>query len=72
MFHWFQGATVDELTRRLAAHPGARLEVHPVDTPEGPKCWLRVVPANAAAEPFDHAVPGDALDESHPCPPFCP
>ena len=63
--YWtFEGATVEELTRQLTAHPGARLRVIPHD---GDGLMLFVVPHGATAP----VTPDGGLNESHPCPPFC-
>ena len=60
-FHWFQGASVEELTRQLVANPGARLEVHQ----DGQDMTLLIVPPGVVAEG------GGGIDDSHICPPDC-
>lgn len=63
-YWWWQGASVEELTRRLVANPGARLEVH-ID--EKQHATFVVVPAESEAKP-----PLDPpINDSHVCPPQC-
>jgi hypothetical protein len=62
-YWWFKGASVEELTKRLTANPGCRLEVHLDDQ----KMTFVVKPAGeVTAMPFDPPI-----NESHVCPPFC-
>ena len=63
-FHWYEGASVEELTRQLVANPGARLEVHQ----DGQDMFLHVVPAGAVSTEGG----GGGINESHICPPVCP
>ena len=62
-YWWFQGASVEELTRQLlAAGFEARLEVHPHGA-DG--LMLYVVPPGAKQ------AERQGINESHPCPPQC-
>lgn len=62
-YWWFQGASVEELTRQLNAKPGARLEVHLA----GHLMSFFVVPAGAIRD----ASGGGGINDSHACPPDC-
>jgi len=63
-FWWFSGASVEELTRQLTAHPGARFEVHP--TNDG-RCLLFVKPQGTVSPDGG----GGGINDSHLCPPDC-
>lgn len=64
-FHWFQGASVEELTRQLVASPGCRLEVHA----EGQDLIFYVIPPGAVSAEGEG---GGGINDSHICPPVCP
>ena len=62
-YWWFQGASVEELTARLTANPGARLEVHL----DGTKMTFVVKPVGEFTAQSFHPP----INESHVCPPDC-
>jgi hypothetical protein len=59
-FHWFGPATCAALYALMDAGPCARIEIRG----HGEHMTLTVIRADGTAE--------QALNESHPCPPFCP
>lgn len=63
-YWWFQGASVEELTRQLVAKPGCRLEVHL----DGHLMSFFVVPVGGVIAEGG----GGGIDDSHVCPPSCP
>lgn len=63
-YHWFQGESVDELTRQLTAHPGCRLEVHQAGT-----AMVFVVKPAGEVTPESHEL--THINDSHICPPDC-
>lgn len=64
-FHWFAGASFEELRRQMITAPtGARLEVHL----DGPEMYLYVL---APGMPSTEEVSG-GINDSHVCPPACP
>ena len=65
-YWWWQGASVEELTRRLnAAGPGARVEVH-IDAQQ--HATMVVIP-QTDSEDNVRLLP--AINESFVCPPRC-
>lgn len=65
-YFWWQGASVEELTRQLTAHPGCRFEVRPQP---GGGALLFVHPAGAVVAE-DGGTGG--INDTHECPPDCP
>lgn len=63
-YWWFQGASVEELTRQLNAKPGARLEVY---LREHLMSFRVVGQGEVVAEGG-----GGGINDSHICPPVCP
>lgn len=62
-YWWFQGPSVEELTRQLNAKPGARLEVH---LHEHLMSFRVVGPGEIVTEGS-----GGGINDSHACPPDC-
>lgn len=64
-YWWFQGDSVDDLTARLNASPGARLEVR-IDAKQ--HMTLTVVPPVGVVV----TLAGEPINKSFICPPICP
>lgn len=64
-YYWWQGDSVEELTRQLVAHPGCRFEVRPQ---EGGGALMFVHPAWSVVAADGG---GGGINDSHVCPPQC-